>query len=92
LLGYDSNSRAYHVFNKDSSCVETTCDAIFEETNDYQVEQYDLDDVDDEEVPCDALRIMAIDDVRPQEANEDQPSLNETAPATQEDDQDQEGE
>jgi hypothetical protein len=92
LLGYDSNSRAYHVFNKDSSCVETTCDAMFEETNDYQVEQYDLDDVDDEEVPCDALRIMAIDDVRPQEANEDQPSLNEAAPATQEDDQDQEGE
>jgi hypothetical protein len=65
---------------------------MFEETNDYQVEQYDLDDVDNEEVPCDALRIMAIDDVRPQEANEDQPSLNETAPATQEDDQDQEGE
>jgi hypothetical protein len=33
LLGYDSNSRAYHIFNKDSGCVETTCDAVFDETN-----------------------------------------------------------
>jgi transposase InsO family protein len=43
LLGYDSNSRTYHVFNKDSDCVETTCDAVFDGTNDSQVEQYDLD-------------------------------------------------
>jgi hypothetical protein len=33
---------------------------------------------------------MVIGDVRPQEANEDQPSLNETTPPTQEDDQGQE--
>jgi hypothetical protein len=33
MLGYDSNSRAYHVFNKDSDCVKTTCDAVFDETN-----------------------------------------------------------
>jgi transposase InsO family protein len=33
MLGYDSNSHAYRVFNKDSSCVETTCDAVFDETN-----------------------------------------------------------
>jgi transposase InsO family protein len=33
LLGYDSNSCAYHVFNKDSGCVETTCDVVFDETN-----------------------------------------------------------
>jgi hypothetical protein len=33
------------------------------------VEQYDLDDVDDVEDPCDALRTIAIGDVRPQEAN-----------------------
>jgi hypothetical protein len=49
-LDYDSNSHAYHVFNKDSSCVETTCDTMFDETNGSQVEQYDLDDVDDEEL------------------------------------------
>jgi transposase InsO family protein len=41
MLGYDSNSHTYHVFNKDFSCVETLCDAVFDETNDSQVEQYD---------------------------------------------------
>jgi hypothetical protein len=92
MLGYDSNSHAYHVFNKDSGCVETTCDAVFDETNGSQVEQYDLDDVDDEEAPCDALRTMTIGDVRLQEANKDQTSSNEAGPPTQEDDQDQEGE
>jgi hypothetical protein len=56
------------------------------------VEQYDLDDIDDEDVPCDALRIMVIGDVRPQEVNEDQLSSNEAAPSTQEDDQDPEDE
>jgi hypothetical protein len=56
------------------------------------VEQYDLDDVDNEEVPCDTLRTIAIGDVRPQGANEDQPSSNEAAPPTQRDDQDQERE
>jgi hypothetical protein len=92
MLGYDSNSRAYCVFNKDFGCIETMCDAMFHETNGSQVEQYDLDDVDDKEVPCDALRTMAIGDVRPQEVNDDQPSSNEAAPPTQENDQDQENE
>jgi hypothetical protein len=55
LLGYDSNSHAYRVFNRDSGCVETTCDVVFDETNVSQVEQYDLSDVDNEEAPCEAL-------------------------------------
>jgi hypothetical protein len=38
MLGYDSNSHAYHIFNKDSGCVETTCDVVFNETNGSQVE------------------------------------------------------
>jgi transposase InsO family protein len=33
LLGYDSNSHAYRVFNVTTSCVETTCDVVFDETN-----------------------------------------------------------
>jgi hypothetical protein len=87
MFGYDSNSHVYHVFNKDSGCVETTCDVVFDETNGSQVEQYDLDDVDDKEAPCDALRNMTISDVRPQEANEDQSSSNKATPPTQVDDQ-----
>jgi hypothetical protein len=39
MLGYDSNSRAYRILNKDSGCVKTTCDTVFDETNDSQVEQ-----------------------------------------------------
>jgi hypothetical protein len=38
LRGYDSNFRACHVFNKDSSCVEITYDTVFDETNDSQEE------------------------------------------------------
>jgi hypothetical protein len=71
MLGYNSNSRAYHIFNKDSGCVETLCDAVFDETNGSQVKQYDLDDVDDEDASCDALRTMSIRDVRSQEVNKD---------------------
>jgi hypothetical protein len=33
LLGYDSNSYAYHVFNKDFNYVETTRDMVFDGTN-----------------------------------------------------------
>jgi hypothetical protein len=65
LLGYDLNSRAYLVFNVTTDCVETTCDAVFDEIKGSQKKQVDLDLVDDEEAPCDALQRMAIDDVRP---------------------------
>jgi hypothetical protein len=91
LLGYDSNSRAYCVFNKDSGCVEITCDMIFNETNDSRVEQYDFDIVDDEEAPCEALQRMAIGDVRPQDLSEPL-APNDTTPPTQDHEQDQENE
>jgi hypothetical protein len=91
MLGYDSNSRTYRVFNKDSSCVETTYDTVFDETNGSQVEQYDLDIVDDEEAPCDALQRMAIGEVRPQVPSEQQVvALNDTTPLAQDHDQDDE--
>jgi hypothetical protein len=86
----------YHVFNKDSGCVETTCYTMFDETNGSQVEQYDLDVVDDEEAPCDAVQTMAIGDIGPQDPSEPQAnqSPNDTTPPTQdqenEQDQDQE--
>jgi hypothetical protein len=67
LPGYDSNSHAYHVFNVTTSCVERMCDAMFDETNGSQKEYVDLDLVDDEEAPCDALQRMTIGDVRPQD-------------------------
>jgi hypothetical protein len=93
MLDYDSNSHAYRVFNKDSDCVETTCDAVFDETNGSQVEEYDLDIIDDEEAPCDALQRMAIGEVRPQDPSEQQVvAPNDTTPLAQNHDQDDEDE
>jgi hypothetical protein len=52
---------------------------VFNETNGSQVEQVDLDELDDEEAPCVALRNMSIGDVCPKKSEEplqaqDQPS------------------
>jgi hypothetical protein len=33
LLGYDSNRRAYRVFNKSTRLIEVSCDIVFDETN-----------------------------------------------------------
>jgi hypothetical protein len=76
LLGYDSNTKAYRVFNKSSGLVEASSDVVFDETNGSPREQVvDLDDVDEEDIPTAAIRTMAIGDIRPQERNEqDQPS------------------
>jgi transposase InsO family protein len=88
LLGYDSNTRAYSVFNKSTGLVEVSCDIMFDETNGSQVEQVDLDELDDEEAPCVALRNMSIGDVCPKEFEEptqarDQPSSsNQASPPT----------
>jgi hypothetical protein len=79
LLGYDSNTRAYRVFNKSSELVEVSCDVVFDETNGSQVDQVDLDEIGDEEAPCVELRNMSTGDVCPKESEEppqtqDQPS------------------
>jgi hypothetical protein len=98
LLGYDSNTRAYRVFNKSTGLVEVSCDIVFDETNDSQVEQVDLDELDDEEAPCVALRNMSIRDVCPKEFEEpsqaqDQPSSSiQACPPTQDEDMAQEEE
>jgi hypothetical protein len=36
LLGYDSNTKAYSVFNKSSGLVEVTCDVLLDETNGFK--------------------------------------------------------
>jgi hypothetical protein len=75
LLGYDSNTKAYRVFNKSSGLVEVSSDVVFDETNGSPRERVDLDDVDEDDIPTAEIRTMAIGDVRPQEQQEqDQPS------------------
>jgi hypothetical protein len=67
--------KAYRVFNITSGLVDVSSDVVFDETNGSPREQVDLDDVDEDEVPTVAMRIMAIGDVRPQEhQDQDQPS------------------
>jgi hypothetical protein len=98
LLGYDSNTRAYRVFNKSTGLVEVSCDIVFDEINGSQVEQVDLDELDDEEAPCITLRNMSIGDVCPKESEEppqaqDQPSSSiQASPPTQDEDQAQDDE
>jgi hypothetical protein len=69
---------------------------MFDETNGSQVEQVDLDELDDEEAPCVALRNMSIRDVCPKEPKEpsqaqDQPSSSiQESPPTQDEEMIQE--
>jgi hypothetical protein len=98
LLGYDSNTRAYRVFNKSIGLVEVSCDIVFDETNGSQVEPVDLDELDDEEAPCVTLRNMSIWDVcskeseQPTQAQDQPSSSNKASPPTQDEDQAQDDE
>jgi hypothetical protein len=93
LVGYDSNTRAYRVFNKSTRLVEVSCDIVFDETNGSQVEQVDLDELDDEEAPCVALRNMSIGDVCPKESEEPPQAQDQSSsPPTQDEDQAQDDE
>jgi hypothetical protein len=71
---------------------------VFDGTNGSQVEQVDLDELDDEEAPCIALRNMSMGDVCPQEPEEpsqaqDQPSSSiQASLPTQDEELDQEEE
>jgi hypothetical protein len=71
---------------------------VFDETNGSQVEQVDLDELDDEEAMCVALRNMSIGDVCPKEPKEpiqaqDQPSSSmQASPPTQDENQAQDNE
>jgi hypothetical protein len=89
LLGYDSNTKAYRIFNKSSGLVDVSSDVVFDETNSSPREQVDLDDIDEDDVPTAAIRTMAIGDVRPLEQQEqDQPSSSTIVhPPTQDDGQ-----
>jgi hypothetical protein len=66
---------------------------VFDETNGSQIEQVDLDELDDEEAPCVALRNMSIGDVCPKKSEEptqaqDQLSSSmQASPPTQDEDQ-----
>jgi hypothetical protein len=71
---------------------------VFDETNGSQVERVDLDELDDEEAPCVALRNMSIEDMCPKEpeeppqAQDQSSSSNQASPPTQDEEQTQDNE
>jgi hypothetical protein len=67
LLGYGSNGHVYRVFNKTIGRVEVMIDVTFDESNGSQVEQVDSSVIGKEDPPCEAIKQMAIGDIRPQE-------------------------
>jgi hypothetical protein len=81
LLGYGPNEHAYRVFSNSSGRIEITVDVTFDESNGSQVEQVDLDVVGKEKPPCEAIKRLAIGNVRPVEANEeDEPQVQASTP------------
>jgi hypothetical protein len=71
LLGYGPNEHAYRVFNLTIGRIEVTVDLTFDGSNGSQVEQVDLNVVGNEKPSCEAIKQMAIGDVRPVEAQEE---------------------
>src|SRR5438105_10338203 len=69
MLGYGSNAHAYCVFNKTSGCVEIAKDVTFDESNGSQ-EQINPSFVEKEESPYEAIKKLAIGEVKPQERKE----------------------
>ena len=67
LRGYGSNKHAYRVFNKTFGRVEIAVDVIFDKYNGSQVEQVNSSVVGKEDPPCEAIKQLAIGDIRPQE-------------------------
>ena len=67
LFGYGSNEHAYRVFKETSRRVEIAIDVTFDESNGSQVEQVDSSVVGKEDLPYEAIKQLAIGDIRLQE-------------------------
>jgi transposase InsO family protein len=89
LLGYGTNEHAYRVFNKTTSCVETTVEVKFDESNGSQREKVSENLVDDEEPPSVSIFRMGTGEVMPREgqaqvpvdtSNQDPPSSTRVEP------------
>jgi hypothetical protein len=71
---------------------------VFDETNGFQVQQVDLDELDDEEAPCVTLRNVSIGDVclkepeGPSQAQDQPSSFIHASPPTQDEEMAQEEE
>jgi hypothetical protein len=71
LLGYASNTHRYHVFNNYIGLVEIAVDVTFDESNGSQG-HVSGDAAGNEELPCKAIKKLAIGEVKPQEKDDDE--------------------
>jgi hypothetical protein len=71
LLGYASNVHGYRDFNNTTGLVEIAIDVTFNESNGSQWHVFN-DIAGNEEPPCEAIKKLAIGEVRPQEKNDEE--------------------
>ena len=71
MLGYSTKSKAYRVFNTATDCIEETYDVEFDESNGSHGAHVDALDVGDELLE-EAMKNMAIGDIKPKEDDEDE--------------------
>jgi hypothetical protein len=74
LLGYASNAHGYRVFNNTTGLVEIAIDVTFDESNGSQG-HVSNDTAENEELPCEAIKKLAIGEVRPQEKDDEEGTL-----------------
>jgi hypothetical protein len=70
LLGYASNAHGYRVFNNSTGLVEIAVDVTFDGSNGSQV-HISSDVAGNERLPCEAIKKLAISEVRPLEKDDD---------------------
>ena len=68
MLGYCTTSKAYRVWNLASVTLEEVHDVEFDETNGFQEEDDNIDDVRGTQL-INAMKNMEIGDIRPKEVN-----------------------
>jgi hypothetical protein len=71
LLGYASNAHGYRVFNNATGLVEIAVDMTFDEYNGLQG-HISSDIAGNEIPPCEAIKKLAIGEVKPQEKDDDE--------------------
>jgi hypothetical protein len=74
LLGYASNAHGYRVFNNTTGIVDIAIDVTFDESNGSQG-HISSDIVGNEKSPCEAIKKLAIGEVRPQEKDDDKGTI-----------------
>ena len=65
MLGYGTNEHGYRVFNKTTGLIEIAVDVTFDETDGSQKEQVNVENVGNEEAPHEAIKKLAIGEVKP---------------------------